>query len=277
MFRREIIRRYTEIYGKEFFNYCSKSLKKSIRVNTLKINSKKLRARLVKQRFVLKEGFVPGSFVVERERRMLGGTLEHLLGYYYVQELTSMIPPLWLKPKPKEVVLDMCAAPGGKTTHLSQLMSNTGLIIALDKDVKKNASMINNLQRMGCKNVVYCNTDASLVANLRKFKTTFDKVLLDAPCSCSGIIYKDVSIAEKLSVKYVKHYAEKQRTLLRAAYKVLKRKGRVVYSTCSVDPLENHEVVEYCETLGFRVLRKKQFLPYLDGTAGFFVAEMIKR
>jgi NOL1/NOP2/sun family putative RNA methylase len=277
MFRREIIRRYTKIYGKDFFNACFKPLKKSIRVNTLKISVKALKKRMVKQRFVLKEGFVPDSFVVERERKLLGGTLEHLLGYFYVQELTSMVPALWLKPKKTDVVLDMCAAPGGKTTHLSQLMSNQGLVVAVDMDKSKNVSVINNLQRLGCTNVAFYNTDSSRVLNLRKFKLSFDKILLDAPCSCSGITYKDPAITEKLSLGYMGYHAKKQKRLLRVAYGVLKKKGRVVYSTCSIDPLENQGVLDYGEKLGFRILRKQQFLPHEHGTAGFFVAEMIKR
>ncbi|MBR9678849.1 MAG: tRNA methyltransferase, partial [Nanoarchaeota archaeon] len=118
MFRQEIIERYENAFGKKFFNTCFKPIKRSIRVNTLKITPGQLAIRLRKQRFVLKKGFPQNSYVIERERKMLGGTLEYLLGYFYVQELTSLIPPQWLKPEEKDKVLDMCAAPGGKTTHL---------------------------------------------------------------------------------------------------------------------------------------------------------------
>lgn len=277
MFRGEIIDRYSSIYGKEFFNACFRPVKRSIRVNTLKIKPAELARRLGKQRFVLKKGFADDSYVVERERKMLGGTLEHLLGYFFIQELTSMLPVQWLRPEESDKVLDMCASPGGKTTHLSQFMDNKGLVVAVDNDKSKNVPMINNLQRMGCRNVVFDNCDATSVIQLRKYKTIFDKVLLDAPCSCSGVLYKDSEISYKLSLNFIRHYSIKQKRLVSSAYKLLKTKGRLVYSTCSIDPLENGEVVAYAETLGFRLLRKKQFLPHKDGTPGFFVAEMIKK
>lgn len=277
MFRQEIIERYTELYGRQYFNSCSTPVKKSIRVNTLKIRPEKLFERMKKQRFVLKQGMFENSFVIERERKMLGGTIEHMLGYYYVQEETSMIPPTWLNPKPGETVLDMSAAPGGKTTHLSELMNNEGIIIAVDSDEKKNASMINNLQRMGCKNVYYDNNNSMSVERMRKYGMEFDKVLIDAPCSGSGIIYKDPTVTYRLSIDYINHYAKKQKLMISTAHKLMKPKARLVYSTCSIDPLENDEVIAHAESTGFRLLRKQQFLPHKNKTAGFFVAEMIKR
>ncbi len=277
MFRREIIDRYTNLYGREYFNACSRPIPKSIRVNTLRIKPKELHERLNKQRFVLSKGMFANSFTIKRERKMIGGTIEHLLGYFYVQEETSMIPPTWLNPKETDTVLDMCAAPGGKTTHLSELMNNKGIIISVDNDKKKNVAIMNNLNRMGCKNVYFDNNDASSVELMKKYGLEFDKILLDAPCSSTGIIYKEPELTEKISLELIKYYAKKQKKMISTAHSLLKDKGHLVYSTCSIDPLENFSVLEHAESVGFKVLRKKQFLPHKDGTAGFFVSEMIKK
>ncbi len=274
MFREEIAKRYANLYGRDYLRLCSMPIKKSIRVNTQRTNQKELRERLEKQRFELSESSLKNAFIIERERKPLGGTIEHMLGYFYIQEITSMMPPLWLKPKTTDLVLDMSAAPGGKTTHLSELMRNQGEIIAIDLDKRKNKAMISNLDRMGCTNTTFLNMDSARVAELGM---KFDKILLDAPCSCSGIIMKDYKIKQKLTLNFIKKYSQKQKILVKAALSVLKDDGRLVYSTCSVDPLENDGVIDYAQqALGAKLVRKKQFLPDSDGMVGFFVAEMKK-
>lgn len=273
-FKQEIEDRYQQIYGRDFFIACSLELKKSIRTNTLRITPEKLRKRLEGQRFELEEGLAKNSFVITRERKPIGATMEHLLGYFYVQEITSMIPPVWLNPEKEDKVLDMCAAPGGKTIHLSELMKNKGEIIAIDYDKTKNKAMMENLERMGTKNVTYFTMDAGRIKGMNM---TFNKILLDAPCSCSGIVMKDQKISQKLSLDYIKKYAEKQKKLLKAGTDVLSENGIIVYSTCSVDPLENIGVTDYAQSeLGLNLKRKKQYLPHEDGTPGFFIAELKK-
>jgi len=274
VFEKEIQQRYTQLYGADVVRSCFIPLKRTLRVNTLRITAHQLRERLEKQRFELSAGMLKDSFVIERERKHLGATLEHLLGYFYIQELTSMIPPRWLNPLPTDVVLDMSAAPGGKTTYLSEIMKNQGTIVAIDTDKRKNEAMLANLERMGTRNVTFFNFDALQIKDLNM---TFSKILLDAPCSASGIVMKDKNVARKLTLSYIKKYAEKQKSLLSRAADVLGEGGVITYSTCSIDPLENEGVTDYAQSvLGLTLKRKKQFLPNPNGLVGFYVGELKK-
>lgn len=121
----------------------------------------------------------------------LGATPEYLAGHYMLQSASSFLPVLALDPKPNERILDMASAPGGKTTYISALMQNTGVIFANDGTKARTKSLSANVHRMGCKNVVVCNYDGR---EFPKVIGGFDRVLLDAPCSGTGVISKDASV-----------------------------------------------------------------------------------
>ncbi len=271
MYNKEIFKRYLSLYGREFFKNSERPYKKTVRVNCLKITKKGLAERLEKQRFKVSESEIPEGLIIERERKRVGGTVEHLCGYFFVQDLTSMLSARWLSPKPDDKVLDMCAAPGGKTTHLSEIMKNQGFILAVDIDKSKNIAMINNLHRMGTLNVTYINADMT-----KPLEQEFDKILLDAPCSASGIIRKDKAIKQKLTLEYVRKYSEKQRLLIDSAYQMLKKGGLMVYSTCSVDSLENYENAEYASSIGFKKIDEMQYLPGEKYGMGFYLSKLKK-
>ena len=237
-FKENFLEHYSEITDIETFKeYCLKPVKKSIRVNTLKTSVEEF-----KKNTALKLKKIPWTnfgFYIEEEVKGLGNYPDHQLGYFYMQESASMIPPLVLDPK-DEVILDMCAAPGSKTTELAQLMNNKGLIIANDRTINRLKSLSINLQRCGVSNTV-----VSLMEG-RFFKDQqFDKILVDAPCSGTGTIRKSLRTLQEWNLNTVKRIAGTQRQLIRIAFENLKQDGTLVYSTCSLEPEENEAIINY--------------------------------
>jgi len=241
-FKEAFIQRYSALTDWEVFReYCLSFLRKSIRVNTLKISVKKLTERL-KDRFILtpipwcKEGF----WIEHREGRLdIGNTIEHMLGYYYVQEAASMIPPLVLEPKPGEVILDLCAAPGSKTSEIAQFMENKGVLLANDLKGVRLASLGINLQRCGVTNTIITKKKGEF------YEGEFDRILVDAPCSGTGTIRKSIKTIKIWNPNMVKRLAAVQKKLITKAFSLLKQGGTMVYSTCSLEPEENEAVVSF--------------------------------
>ena len=151
-----------------------------------------------------------------------------------------MIPPLVLNPKPGDFVLDIAASPGSKTTQMAAMMKNKGIIIANDVENKRMKSLSSNLQRCGVSNVVVTKMHAQAFKNLQ-----CDSILLDAPCSGSGIIRKSLNTLKIWNPKMIKKLAGVQKQLILTAYNCLKKNGTLVYSTCSVDPEEDEGVVSH--------------------------------
>lgn len=242
----KFVERYKKIcpdYDK-FVGYSFRFLRKSVRVNTLKISIPELKKRMSKD-WVLKQ--IPwcnyGFFIEHKEgRRDIGNTIFHNLGYIYVQEAVSMIPPIALDPKPNEIVLDMCASPGSKTTQIAQLMKNKGLIIANDIKGDRIAALSINAQRCGLTNCIVTQTHGQ---GFGKKGILFDKILVDAPCSATGAIRKSFKTIEMWNPNMVKRLAIIQKSLIKTAFNLLKPNGTMVYSTCSVEPEENEGVIDY--------------------------------
>lgn len=271
--------------------------KDAIRVNTLRTTHAKLLARMEEKGVKLsKIPFTRDGYYVERSRFSLGSTEEFLLGQYYVQEAAAQIPAEILNPKPGELVLDACAAPGGKTTQLAQLMNNKGTIIATEYKRHRCMSLKINVERMHVQNVIAYAMDAYHIA---KKGLKYDKILLDAPCSGNYVIDKEWF--EKRTIMGVKTSAQIQRGLIKACIKALKPGGELVYSVCSLEPeecelnmqwmLENFDVNIIRTNLqeGEEGLRKvfgmeldkqirncRRFWPNKTGTQGFFVAKVKK-
>lgn len=305
------VERYKELLGSNYekFIECSFSyLNKSIRANTLKISIEDLKQRL-EDRWTLtpvpwcKEGFwiAYKGDEHQEERFDIGNLPEHALGYLYVQDAASMIPPVVLDPQPKDVVLDLCAAPGSKTSQLAAMMRNEGLLVANDLQASRLPALSINLQRIG--------STCTLVTKMAgqrfgKKGILFDKVLIDAPCSGTGTIRKSLKVLQMWSPKLVKRIAHEQKKLLEAAYEALKPGGTVVYSTCTQEPEENEGVVSWLlkkypdaeaepitldikrskpvtewlgETYDERVKHTLRIYPYDNDTEGFFVAKLRKR
>ncbi|KAJ4395240.1 rRNA (cytosine-C5-)-methyltransferase nop2 [Didymella pomorum] len=176
----------------------------------------------------------------------LGATPEYLAGHYILQAASSFLPVMALAPQENERVLDMAAAPGGKTTHLAALMKNTGCIFANDASKERSKGLIGNIHRLGVRNAIVCNYSA---LEFPKVMGGFDRVLLDAPCSGTGVIAKDASVkTNKTEADFMKLPHLQKQLLLSAIDSVdhhSKTGGYIVYSTCSVTIEENEQVVQY--------------------------------
>ncbi len=241
VFKEKFIERYKKLTDwDQFAEASNKHLRKSIRINTLKITIKDLKKRLEQQGFKLtpipwcKEGFW-----IVGDRTDLGNLIEHALGYFYVQESASMIPPVVLAPEEHEVVLDVAAAPGSKTTQLGQYMNNTGIILANDMTGDRLASLGINVQRCGLKNTAIMKSKGQYI------KGQFDRILLDAPCSGTGTIMKSIRSAMDWNADLITRIAALQKKLITVAFNNLKQGGTMVYSTCTMEPQEDEGVVSF--------------------------------
>jgi len=241
-FKKQFIERYSRLTDWKVFKIaCIKRLKRSIRINTLKISPEKLINKLEEKGYFLKKiPFSDYGYYIEGEQMDIGNLPEHALGYFYVQEAASMIPPLVLQPKKHEIILDMAAAPGSKTTQMSAMMENTGIIIANDYKYQRLKPLDINTQRCGCKNVISTISYGHRIKNMK-----FDKILLDAPCSGTGGICKSLKTLQIYNTEMIKKLSKDQKTLILAAYSLLNQNGVLVYSTCSLEPEENEEVIDY--------------------------------
>jgi NOL1/NOP2/sun family putative RNA methylase len=165
----------------------------------------------------------------------------HTAGLYYLQEPAAMAAGVLLEPRPGDRVLDLAAAPGGKTTHLAALMNNRGLLVANEIHPKRVWDLAQNLERCGVRNVVLLNESPERLAS--HFGPYFDRVLLDAPCSGEGMFRKNPSARSEWSLELVRGSARRQVAILAQAAGLVKPGGRLVYSTCTFSPEENECVV----------------------------------
>ncbi|KAL7507333.1 hypothetical protein ACHAXN_004537 [Cyclotella atomus] len=234
----------------EFLEASDKNRPLVVRVNTLKARRKDLAAALMK-RGVRLDPLAPWSKVglkIYESSVPIGATPEYLAGHYMLQSAASMCPVMALGPQPGDRVLDMSAAPGGKTSYISQLMKNKGVVIANDLKAERQKATVANMHRLGVRNVVSCCYDGRKIG--AQMRNSFDRILLDAPCSGLGVISRDPSVKVQRTIPDVRRCAHLQKELLLAAIDALNHKskkggGYMVYSTCSVAVAENEEVVNY--------------------------------
>ena len=235
---------------KAFFESAKTTPKKAIRCNTLKISPEKLKKRLEEKSWKIKQPFkdCPEIMIIESSLLPgeLGKTKEHLLGYYYAQEITSMMPVLALSPRENDIFLDCCAAPGSKTTQAAALMENKGIIIANDLSMGRISILSANLERLGITNTIITLHDfLQLSRKLKELNMKFNKILVDAPCSGEGNIRLSPSTYLNWSEGLLKKLSSKQKRIAEAALQLLKPGGEMIYSTCSYAPEENEEVIQY--------------------------------
>jgi len=300
--------RYKELLGekeyKKFYKYSSMYIRKCIRINTLKSSIDEVKAKLEGSWNLTQVPWCKEGFWIEfkdGKRFDIGNLPEHQLGQVYVQDAASMIPPVVLGPEPGEKVLDLCAAPGSKTSQLSQYMQNKGILIANDSSGKRIKALGLNLQRCGVSNAVITIMHGK---DLTRKEGEFDRVLVDAPCSGTGTIRRNYKIAEMWSPGLVKRMAATQYNLITAGFRALKKGGIMVYSTCTLEPEENEFIVdrllkenEDAELIEISLnINKSAAITSYDGTdlspqinkclrinpqdndtEGFFVAKIIKK
>jgi len=276
----------------------------TIRTNSLKTRRRDLAQALINRGVNLdpvgkwsKVGLVVYSATVP-----LGATPEYLAGHYILQGASSLLPIMALAPQEGERILDMASAPGGKTTHIAAVMKNTGMVLANDANRDRCKAVVGNCHRLGITNTVVCSHDGRM---LPKVMTGFDRVLLDAPCSGTGVISKDQSAKQSKDDQDIHLCSHLQKELILAAIDCLDHKsktgGYLVYSTCSILPEENENVVDYVlrkrhvklvstgldfGVEGFTKYREqryhptmnlcKRYYPHTHNMDGFFVAKIKK-
>lgn len=240
-FKEKFIDRYSKLTDfEEFKKYSLSWLRRSIRVNTLKASVDDIKQRLSKDWILTPIPWCKEGFWIKGERRDVGNLTEHALGYIYIQEAASMIPPIILDPKPHEVVLDMCSAPGSKASQIAMYMENKGVLIANDYQGVRLKPLGVNLQRCGIVNAIITLNTGTKIKGI-----TFDKILVDAPCSGTGTIRKSLKTLKIWNPNMIKRLAKQQKNLICKAFELLRPGGTMVYSTCSLEPEENEGVVSH--------------------------------
>ncbi len=193
-------------------------------------------------------GWAGGNNLIPLEPGELGRSLEHLLGYYYIQELASMLPTIALDPHENELILDLAASPGSKTTQISAKINNTGTIIANEISLGRIKILASNLERCGCTNVIITRKDGvAFCERIKKFnpEMKFDKILVDAPCSGEGTLRSTPKTYQMWNPKTIQSLSRLQKHLVSNAIEILKKGGTLVYSTCTHAPEENEDVVNF--------------------------------
>lgn len=214
--------------------------------NNLTINKISQRSALAKPGAEQKISSEARQILVPLEPGELGRSIEHLLGYYYVQELASMLSIIALNPRPNELILDLCASPGSKTSQISAQIKNTGTIIANDINIGRIKILASNLERCGVTNAIITRDDGIRLCEKFKLQNIkFDKILLDAPCSGEGTIRSSPKSCLMWNPNTIKSLSKLQKKLFKGAFEILKEGGKIVYSTCTHAPEENEEVVDF--------------------------------
>lgn len=279
---------YTEYfynnYGEEFTKKLLKANNEmppfTIRVNTLKTSKSDLMTNLKELGFEIEEIVYDNALNILNPKGIID-TKYFDEGHFYVQDLGAILVASFLNPSENSSLLDLCAAPGGKTTHLAELMNNTGEIIACDKSLGKIKLIQENAKRLGVK-IIETRVNDARVLN-KDFIDKFDYVLVDAPCSGTGLYRKKPDIKWNKDLEDIKSLAEIQLEILDKAKDYVKDGGELLYSTCSLSKVENEDVVnkflENNKNFKIKKLRDRDVLklfPSTDGSDGFSISLMEK-
>jgi len=283
----------------DFIASCQKPLRKSIRVNTLKISVEAFLERTEAKGWKLSPvPWCDTGFWIEADESVvpLGNTAEHMSGLFYIQEASSMMPvsALFMNDESYDAVLDTAAAPGSKTTQIAALMNNEGVLVANEYAASRVKVLHANVERCGVRNAALSNFDGRVFGGW--LPEQFDAVLLDAPCSGEGTVRKDEDAMKNWTQASVLDIADTQKDLIESAFHALKPGGVMVYSTCTLSTEENQQVCQHLkETFGDAVefeslenlfenaeaaLTEEGFLhifPQVYDCEGFFVARIRKQ
>ena len=283
-----------------FHAACRRPLPSVVRVNGIKATPKRVR-RAFDEAGVDYDpvGWHRGLFELAGDVSP-GNTWPYVHGWVYGQEEVSAVPALVLDPAPGERVLDCCAAPGSKTTQMSARMGDRGLLVGNDNNLGRLSALRSNAERCGVSNLVVTRQDARNFS-LKPFSgETFDRVLVDVPCSCEGTVRKNPEAVDSWSIEHVEGIAGVQKGILGRSVEVTRPGGTVVYSTCTFAPEENEAILQHAienhdcrlvefdlplrsepgvtewegETYDESLRRAKRIYPHHNDTGGFFCAKL---
>ena len=251
----------------------------ALRFNTLKVQSPEERMRILKTLKISsdkKVSWANEAYYFDENVRP-GKHPYHEMGLYYIQEPSAMSAAALLAPKPGMRVLDLCAAPGGKSTQLATYLGDSGLLVSNEINTQRSRILSQNIERMGIKNAIVTNEDSFVLAS--HFPGFFNAIQVDAPCSGEGMFRKLPEAIEQWSMENVAICAARQKEILDNAAVMLKPGGTIVYSTCTFSKEENEDVIEYFleRHPDFTLEEMERFWPHKVDGEGHFVAKLVRR
>ena len=251
----------------------------ALRFNTLKVQSPEERMRILKVLGISpdkKVSWANEAYYFDENVRP-GKHPYHEMGLYYIQEPSAMSAAALLAPKPGMRVLDLCAAPGGKSTQLATYLGDSGLLVSNEINTQRSRILSQNIERMGIKNAIVTNEDSFVLAS--HFPGFFNAIQVDAPCSGEGMFRKLPEAIEQWSMENVAICAARQKEILDNAAVMLKPGGTIVYSTCTFSKEENEDVIEYFleRHPDFTLEEMERFWPHKVDGEGHFVAKLVRR
>ena len=251
----------------------------ALRFNTLKVQSQEERMRILKVLGISSDkrvSWANEAYYFDENVRP-GKHPYHEMGLYYIQEPSAMSAAALLAPKPGMRVLDLCAAPGGKSTQLATYLGDSGLLVSNEINTQRSRILSQNIERMGIKNAIVTNEDSFVLAS--HFPGFFNAIQVDAPCSGEGMFRKLPEAIEQWSMENVAICAARQKEILDNAAVMLKPGGTIVYSTCTFSKEENENVIEYFleRHPDFTLEEMERFWPHKVDGEGHFVAKLVRR
>lgn len=251
----------------------------ALRFNTLKVQSPEERMRILKVLGISPDkrvSWANEAYYFDENVRP-GKHPYHEMGLYYIQEPSAMSAAALLAPKPGMRVLDLCAAPGGKSTQLATYLGDSGLLVSNEINTQRSRILSQNIERMGIKNAIVTNEDSFVLAS--HFPGFFNAIQVDAPCSGEGMFRKLPEAIEQWSMENVAICAARQKEILDNAAVMLKPGGVIVYSTCTFSKEENEDVIEYFleRHTDFTLEEMERFWPHKVDGEGHFVAKLVRR
>lgn len=251
----------------------------ALRFNTLKVQSPEERMRILKVLGISSDkrvSWANEAYYFDENVRP-GKHPYHEMGLYYIQEPSAMSAAALLAPKPGMRVLDLCAAPGGKSTQLATYLGGSGLLVSNEINTQRSRILSQNIERMGIKNAIVTNEDSFVLAS--HFPGFFNAIQVDAPCSGEGMFRKLPEAIEQWSMENVAICAARQKEILDNAAVMLKPGGVIVYSTCTFSREENEDVIEYFleRHTDFTLEEMERFWPHKVDGEGHFVAKLVRR
>ncbi|MDR3610645.1 MAG: RsmB/NOP family class I SAM-dependent RNA methyltransferase [Ignavibacteriaceae bacterium] len=294
LFGNEAVKSYIDFLNREPVQY--------IRINTLKTTRERI-SSFFRSNFGIETENIPGmpaALKVMVKSDIISKSLEHVSGEFYIQGLSSMIPPLILSPNEDDIILDLCASPGSKTTGIGELMNNKGTLLANEIQMDRVRTLIFNVDRMNLVNTGILHFKGELLSKI--YNNYFDKLLVDAPCSGLGIIQKRGEVGSWWNLDKCLNLGELQFKLLMSALKMVKEGGEIVYSTCTMSVEENEMVISKIlskfpvevvdielpvkshpgitkykeETINPQLEKARRILPWEADSDGFFIVKLKK-